>query len=544
MSRARRHTIERLHTLYPDFVLRMADKGLGTTVLHKPTWNHDVMLALTSAEFFEKIETKDSDELASQLTDAALVDFDYLITSRRRLFADHAKARLQMSKSDGLKNIGSLSAMPKLHKGIKEGGHVSVRCVVSHRRSIIGPVSRANAVLWRLARYKIELETDFEPRVMHDVADLIAVIIDMNVDIKLLCDMGVVDIRWLKIVTADMTKMYPNTPRSKIEKNIQVARRIITLFDNTYANDAAWGFMLDAIDFEIKYSYFKVAMDIVFRQKYGLIIGAVDGGDVTDTTYFIDEIVAQRIIEQLYLWKRYRDDVFILCWDKDGTLDEQSVINTLQKVYGTDMKYTVHICCVGEEAIPFLDAQCSVDAEMTAIRTSPYSKPGNARELTHKTSNVPPHVLKSIIMGSLRRYIIISDTKSAYRTEQGKLYDVLMRRGWSREDIRRTGKKPGYQDRWRIISKYLTEQQRRKREFLDRHDGQYMVHMLKTPEYSNEDIVSVKPPFNHVFDDLKVLRARIEEARLELPTFLKRKQHIIASRGVSKLKFQFCKNGL
>ena len=249
ISRAERRTIERLRKLFLNFVIRPADKNLGTTVLLLETWNQDVMKALTSAEFFEQVLTNDSRRLKQQLTDRALIDFDLLTLRRMSIFADARLARRKMAKKSELKKIGTLAAMPKLHKGIKEGGHVDVRCVVSHCSSIIGPVSRANAELYRLARYKIELAQEFEPRVMHDVTDFIAEIIAINADIKVLCEAGVVDIGDLKIITADMKNMYPATRREKIVSNVRALRDIVVMAMTKLQNDAAFDFMEEAVDF-------------------------------------------------------------------------------------------------------------------------------------------------------------------------------------------------------------------------------------------------------------------------------------------------------
>ena len=214
------------------------------------------------------------------------------------------------------------------------------------------------------------------------------------------------------------------------------------------------------------------------------------------------------------------------------------------------MEYDVTIRAGGDAAVPFLAAHVAIDITNSRITTSSYTKPGNAQEMSHKNSNVPPHVLKSIIVGMLRRvhhrgYIIICSSYREYRAAQARLYEAPMRRGWTMRDIRATGRKPSYKDRAKIIQEYLHTQQMRKHQVLDQHDDMPVVHMLKQINAADAiSIVTVKPTYNHVFDDLKTLRARIETARAKLPRFIRRTQHIVASKGATKLEADFRRNGL
>ena len=89
--------------------------------------------------------------------------------------------------------------------------------------------------------------------------------------------------------------------------------------------------MGEAIEFELKYSQFIVAKNVLFKQSQGLIIGSVDGGDVSDTVYALDEALARVVIEAFALmWERYRNNIFMLVWDADNTLTEDAVRQQLR----------------------------------------------------------------------------------------------------------------------------------------------------------------------------------------------------------------------
>ena len=67
---------------------------------------------------------------------------------------DFATARLRDPEQYG--RIGGFRGLLKLHKGQQSDGHWMIRCVVSHRSSIITPIFRANGILWRMMRFELE----------------------------------------------------------------------------------------------------------------------------------------------------------------------------------------------------------------------------------------------------------------------------------------------------------------------------------------------------------------------------------------------------
>eukprot|EP01084_Bolivina_argentea_P093395 167972_1 len=92
--------------------------------------------------------------------------------------------------------------------------------------------------------------------------------------------------------------------------------------------------------------------------------------------------------------------------------------------------------------IPFLDCTLYIDTINNKIRTKSYSKPGNIHEYTKESSNIPRHTLKSIVIGMLKRYIIINDDLKQYKIPQSNLFQRLIQLGWSWDTINAIPNKP------------------------------------------------------------------------------------------------------
>ena len=214
------------------------------------------------------------------------------------------------------------------------------------------------------------------------------------------------------------------------------------------------------------------------------------------------------------------------------------------------MDYTVEMHRTGDEPIPFLDASVRLDPTNGHIRTAVHYKPGNARELTRADSNCPRHVLKSIICGMLKRYVIISDTKCTFLKEKKELSEILIRQGWPRAEIRNVRGIPKYGQRAEFIRTYMENQRQKRAEWIRDHTDEdmhnaTMAYLTKQTKYDDDIVVGVGPRYNAVFDDGQKIKTLVQKARERtLPGTLQTQELIIAFRGERKAAAYFKSNGL
>eukprot|EP01083_Nonionella_stella_P317154 1153329_1 len=254
------HDVVSINTLkdrFKQFVIRKLDKNMGTCIVSMDIWNKSVDYTLSNSNHFEHVP----------------------ITQRISFFRNIKAARDKLDND--WQHIGKFIGLLKMHKDKHPNGTWKIRTVVSHKRSIIRPVSIANSILWRKMRYTIELSTKYITVLPH-VTDLIFDLRDLNEKIA----NNVIELNHTKIVVVDMEKMYPSTKRSKIFHNLFIGESLAGYgFDNDEIP-----FMRKAQIFINKYSLFQCG-DRIYRQPDGAIIGSSDGADVCDTVYYINECV-------------------------------------------------------------------------------------------------------------------------------------------------------------------------------------------------------------------------------------------------------------
>eukprot|EP01083_Nonionella_stella_P189052 698262_1 len=95
--------------------------------------------------------------------------------------------------------------------------------------------------------------------------------------------------------------------------------------------------------------------------------------------------------------------------------------------------------------------------------------------------------------------------------------------------------KPSYSKRDEYIAKYIENQSNKKHEYLDKNGR---INMVPYPDTDEDTITSVRPPFNHIFENHKIEK-EIQEARNLLPKRLREKKHIIAKKGDKKINILF-----
>ena len=556
ISRADLHTIKHMHTQHSEYVLRMLDKNLGTGILLRQTWNDSVRSALRKSDVFERVEIQtDIKQFESDAVGLAIDEFDSMMCPKREalwiFMRDHSKARSKMKTEWA--HIGHFSGLLKFHKGMNADGTWPVRIVSAHNRSVIRPIGLA-AAAWRWLRYT--LETENKITVLPDLTDLIVGlkhtnkrIADLIATPNSICN----DFSKIKIVTVDMKAMYPSTDTDKVYTNLDEAA------DRLKLGKKFVKFLKRTNQFVKDNSYFKVG-DEVWRQTKGEIIGTIEGGDVCDTTYYIDELrdiddgEASIIAQPCWLYfGRYRDDIIIVWVDLDEVLTQQyvddnpesnQVIKCLRAIYGDGLTFTIDVTAI-DESTPFLDVTLTLSSSTQSIRHCTYEKPDNAHELTRECSNVPRHTLKGIVCGITRRYIIANDCKDEFGIARARLYRRLTNLGWPWRDIARVQGVPAYVNRDQIISDYVEGQRQQRRLYADTY-ANLEFPCIKKQTFNANEIIARKPGYQLCHDDLKTLAERINQSRNHtLPERIWRSTNlIIANRHVPKTLAHFAKNGL
>ena len=149
---------------FPNHVLRMADKNIGTSVIERDKWDASVIKSIDEAKYFKTthIDKDKFEDYIQTATDEACKDFDTLTRGMEAMIRDLHRARDDQHSTKKNKRPGSIYGMPKLHKKQRDDGSYKIRIVVNHAASVITLISRANAQLWRHLRYKLEVQQEEE----------------------------------------------------------------------------------------------------------------------------------------------------------------------------------------------------------------------------------------------------------------------------------------------------------------------------------------------------------------------------------------------
>eukprot|EP01084_Bolivina_argentea_P100586 180554_1 len=308
------YNLKNLKYRFPNLLIRKLDKNMGTVIIWLPIWNKSVYASFNESNHFIHIQPQNKQLFLNSIYTSAYKDFDDITFNFKDILINRKKAKERLQNE--YKNIGSFMGLLKLHKGQKPNGLWPIRCVIRHSHSIIKSLSIANGILWRKLRYKIEIKSNFET-VLDDVTDLIYDLKNVNNDIK----NNKINLNKIKIIVADMEKMYPSTKRDKTFYNLHIGEAIAKL------TSIETEFIRAAHLYINKYSYFNVG-DNIYHQPNGFIIGSNDGGDGCDTVYYIDEYINKNYIQETTLYfKRYRDDIIFIIYDISNTFDENTALH-------------------------------------------------------------------------------------------------------------------------------------------------------------------------------------------------------------------------
>ena len=117
---------------------------------------------------------------------------------------------------------------------------------------------------------------------------------------------------------------------------------------------------------------------------------------------------------------------------------------------------------------------------------------------------------------------------------QKKLYLRLKNQGWSKADIKSVTGLPIYEDRIKFIGEHMKQTRLKRHEFLDVHMQPFPI--MPGPEIDDNQIIAVKGPYNHIFDNSYNITREIRKIRNNsLPKEFLECDFIIANKGCSKL---------
>jgi len=240
--------------------------------------------------------------------------------------------------------------------------------------------------------------------------------------------------------------------------------------------------------------------------------------------YFYFEFNNQNIISQCRSYLRFRDDINVILLKNNY---KEILYELKTNIFPSNIVLEEVIQNEGKESI-FLDMLLEIKLMDDGYRISSkvYQKPLNLYSYTHFNSNHPEYMKRSIIIGELNRYIILSSHQKDY-TEIKKLFiKRLIDRGYHPAFIRKT-KQPQYKNRWTMISK-INKKRCKKIKYILNNKNYLDLHKNDWNKQSNakDHFLFIKYCEN-TLDNEQKLKSYINDALDELPGDLRSKKNLL-----------------
>jgi hypothetical protein len=250
-----------------------------------------------------------------------------------------------------------------------------------------------------------------------------------------------------RLASLDVVALYPSIPVPKaLEIVEQRLKNDANLESRTkWSVDQIMKLLVICLE-----TYFKTPDNRIYKQTDGTPIGKSISGPIAsiymnwlEESFVLNSIKDPRLI----LWKRYRDDVFII-WKGDSKALEsyKEVLNNIEP----RIKFTMEFEKDG--ILPFLDL--NVKRSQGKITTSIYRKPTHTQLYLHWRSNHGKNALLGTLKSLIHRAHKLIDEKEDLLQELQLLKDVFIQNGYPIHLIEKT-----IQNSWKIeMMKKLKEE--------------------------------------------------------------------------------------
>lgn len=399
-----------------EYIIKPSDKNLGLTLLNRSWYDTEVMRQLSDKKTYQPVDRntipiKPTYEKIRSLINSAFKN--KLITQQQRNFVLY---KITPEKTQ----VPQIYILPKIHKSPVKG-----RPIVPGFNWITTPSS-------------ILLDHLLQPL----VKTIPTVITDSKSLVNKLESTRIVDPN-CRLLTADVTSLYTEI---ETKAGIAFVRTLMREHPEMYSPDMQeFIFQLLTIVMDNNYLQFN-------GQFYKQIKGTAMGTPVAPTyanifMYILERIVIKKYRENILLYYRYLDDVFMVIKSGIDTLAIKSSFNTMKQ--GILMEFSES----SEQAI-FLDLCIFKGSRFESLHLldlKVYQKPLNAYLYIPFFSFHPPRVMNGIVLTELKRYVRNSSSIQDYIAIKRQFWSRLKMRGFPDSFLTRTFSKVWYTQRTQLL---------------------------------------------------------------------------------------------
>lgn len=256
------------------------------------------------------------------------------------------------------------------------------------------------------------------------------------------------------LVTGDIESMYNNLLQSPAISIIQTAfeKEVYRKYDIKRPDTK---YITGLFELVIRNNVFKFAGDF-YKQEIGLAMGSKVSPSASDViVYSYEKKWLQYFKNNIHLYKRYRDDIFVIWKGDELTLKSfMSMGNKLAERLKFEFKTSVN-------QVDFLDL-CIYKgprfAECGKLDIKTYSKPTNKFQYLDRTSAHPEHIFKAVIRGELTRHLRNTNQKVEYAQLCENLKSRLIDRNYKDTEIDKEIQLRRHEDRCRFVQEKVKHQ--------------------------------------------------------------------------------------
>jgi len=239
-----------------------------------------------------------------------------------------------------------------------------------------------------------------------------------------------------KIVTADVTSLYPKIPwKEGINASTQHYNHNLEFLSNHFKNKKSTllpstSQFQELLALVTKNSYIHFRNEKFYHQISGTSMGvaiAVYFANCFMMTLTWDHI--SRPLPTVQLFLRFIDDLLIIT---ESTLD-YLLVHFFAPISTEEIKYT--LSDLDTKAV-FLDLCITIDPNSLTLITSPYSKPTATPFFLHSSSNHPPSTIKSIPTAQLIRIKRNSSTDEIFQIHAKRMIKAFGLRGYCQKHLK------------------------------------------------------------------------------------------------------------
>jgi hypothetical protein len=377
-----------------DIKIIPADKNLGTVIISRSDYNAMCYKILNDNLTYEIVNHDSFNALASQKLRLILSKHKRLWSSfsnNKRVLSPLAKSILQLEKSNLLRKAGKFYVLPKMHK-VPVAGRPIVSCI--------------NTITYHASKYLDNLLKPLLKKIPSICSSSREVIYNLT---NFKCKPGSV------LLCADVKNLYPSIP---IDYGLKAVKSILKQYH--YCSEDS-DFIVDLLRWVLTHNYLYFD-EKTFLQKCGTAMGTPVAVVYSNIVLFYLEQRCLNLNPQYY--RRYIDDLFIICDDKSHALAIVNKFNQQNPNIQLDpASVTINTCGV------FLDLEISIIH--SSIHFKLFQKPANKYLYIPPSSKHPTVMLKNIITQELCRYRLFCSLQSDFEEFSAKFKQRLLQRGYS-----------------------------------------------------------------------------------------------------------------